>query len=363
MKNRRHESSKTSEADRIATPWIFIFGDGPVVSEVESALERVNAKLTMARWSQDAVARVDENPTAVVLVAPLLGVSTARAVRAIRERPAGGRVPIFAVQSKVTSQRDIRRLYSEGASAVFEWPEEAAVLPYCLAEMVAANFVRGRASHPDTALARTIRAQIKTRCDFNHRVRVRVSDGVATLSGSVYQLWQKDRITEVALSVPGLKAVVNRDVFVLPTGISDSDVDASIVQMMRDVSEIDEKTLAIRVENGYVTLAGSVDSRTESRRLVQLLTNIRGVRNITPLIVVSPSQKKQDHRIAKHLQTMLDQLFIGEDVKVTFFGSTAVLSGNVSSLFTKQRVAQVLETEDAVERIVNKLNVKGSDEV
>jgi osmotically-inducible protein OsmY len=132
--------------------------------------------------------------------------------------------------------------------------------------------------------------------------------------------------------------------------------------MMRDVSEIDDKTLAVRVENGYVTLAGSVNSRAEAKRLTRLVANIRGVRDVAPLTIVSPSQKRQDHRIAKRLQTMLRQLFIGEDVNVAFFGNTAVLSGNVSSLFTRQLIEQTLEDEDVVDRIFNKLNVKQTGE-
>lgn len=345
-------------ADRLSHPSILILGDEPHITEVELALKKLNAKLTRDRWSKDTIANLGKTITAVVLVTPLGTISTVRAIRTIRDQPSGKELPLFVVLSQVSSEREIRGLYSEGASAVFEWPAEADVLPYCVAEMVAANFVRGRASHPDTALARAIRAQIKTRCDFNHSVRVSAVDGVAVLNGSVKHLWEKQRINEVAMSVPGPKGVIDRDVFVLPTGISDEHINDSIRRMMRDVSEIDDTTLAVRVENGYVTLAGSVDSRVEARRLTRLVANIRGVRDIKPFTVISPSQKKQDHRIAKYLQIELNQLFIGEDVKVSFFGNTAVLSGNVSLFVTKERIAQILSEEGVVDRIINKLIVK-----
>lgn len=362
MNRRTRKNNRTDRADRMDLPSILIVGDESCVPEVETALKKLKAKLTTDRWSHDTISSLDEATTAIVLVTPIEGTTTVRAIRTIRGQPFGKEIPLFAVLSKVGSKREIRSLYSGGVSAVFDWPAEADVLPYCLAEMIAANFVRGRASHPDTALARTTRTQLKTRCDFNHRVRVRVVDGVAFMNGSVNQLWQKQRIKEVAMSVPGLKGVIDRDVFVLPTGVPDKDINDSIKRMMRDVSEIDERTLAVRVENGYVYLAGSVDSRAEANRLTRLVANIRGVRDVAPLTIVSPSQKRQDHRIAKRLQTMLRQLFIGEDVNVAFFGKTAVLSGKVSSLFTKQRIAQTLEDEAVVDRIVNKLKVSQSGE-
>ncbi len=357
MNRKKQSKTETHSTNRMAHPSILILGNESYVAAIETALKKLKATLTTGQWYQDTIDTLDESATAVVLVTPLERTTTVRAIQTIRGQPFGKEIPLFAVLSKVSSKQEVRSLYSEGVSAVFEWPAEADVLPYCLAEMIAANFVRGRASNPDTALARTTRAQLKTRCDFNHRVRVRVSDGFAFLNGSVDQLWQKQRIKEIAMSVPGLNGVIDRDVFVLPTGIPDKDITNSIKRMMRDVSQIDDKTLAVRVENGYVTLAGTVDNRAEANRLTRLVANIRGVRDVAPLTVVSPSLKRQDHRIAKRLQTMLRQLFIGEDVHVVFFGNTAVLSGKVSSLFTKQRIAQTLEDETAVDRIVNKLNV------
>ena len=164
IENDKKDSDTTSvRADRMMTPSILILGDESYVPEVETALKKLKAKLKTNRWSQDTVSALDESTTAIVLVAPLESTTTVRAIRTIRERPIGKEIPLFAVLSIVPSDRETRCLYSEGVSAVFEWPAEADVLPYFLAEMIAANFVRGRASHPDAALARTTRAQLKTR--------------------------------------------------------------------------------------------------------------------------------------------------------------------------------------------------------
>jgi hypothetical protein len=67
--------------------------------------------------------------------------------------------------------------------------------------------------------------------------------------------------------------------------------------MLEDVSEIEAETLAIQVENGCIVLAGSVTNRTELKRIVRLLSNIRGVRDIKTLAVVSPMQKMRDRII------------------------------------------------------------------
>jgi hypothetical protein len=42
---------------------------------------------------------------------------------------------------------------------------------------------------------------------------------------------------------------------------------------------------------------------------------------------------------------------------VAFFGDTAVLSGQVPSLATKQHIEECMNEENAVQRIINKIDV------
>ena len=361
MTRKKELNNEIAHVNRMSHPSLLVLGNGPSADQVADRVEQMRAALTVRQWSDESVRELKETFTAAVLVLPLERTSTAHAVHIIRGSPSGKEIPLFTVFTSAPPEREIRRLYEEGINAVFEWPEDAEALPYCLAELVVTELVQGKTSDPDKALARAVDAQIRTRCSFHHSVRVRVVDGAAFLYGSTDQLWQKQRIKEVAGSLPGLKGVIDRDVFVLPTGVSDEEVSEGIRRMVRGISDIDEKTLAIRVENGYVTLAGSMEDRTEVKRLTRLISNLRGVRDITPLIVVSPSQKQQDHRIAKQLQSSLRRLFIDEDASVSFFGNTAVLSGSVSSPFIKQRISQIVQDEVHVDRIVNKIRVNTSN--
>lgn len=118
-----------------------------------------------------------------------------------------------------------------------------------------------------------------------------------------------------------------------------------------------DATLAVTVQRGYVTLAGSVTDRRELNRVVKLVSHVRGVRGVERLTVVSPSQKVQDHRVARRLRQTVAHLTEEGAVTVAFFGGVAVLSGTVTRLSVKRALASLAEDDDAVQRLVNKIDV------
>jgi osmotically-inducible protein OsmY len=357
-KRQARQQLRPRRTERISNPLIYVIGGGRTGANVEQALGRIEARIRRAPWSADLVEELEPNATAFVLVSPINGTSVQRAAATFLVDERLRRVPLFAVLERTALRSAARKLYKQGITAVFHWPLEATVLPYSMVEMIAADLVRGAPSGPDSALARATRAHLKTRCDFNHQVRVKVADQVAFLNGTVERLWQKDDLKRTTMEVPGLRGVLNRDVHVLPSRRTDSQLRQSIARILEEVSDLDADTLAVQIESGYVTLAGSVPRRRELNRLVHLISHTTGVRGIEKLTIVSPSRQAHDHRVAARLKKKLHQLFVGEEIDVAFFGGTAVLSGRVSSLVSKQRIEDYLADEDAIGRIIDKLHVE-----
>jgi osmotically-inducible protein OsmY len=256
-----------------------------------------------------------------------------------------------------TTEPQVRRIYERGASAVFFWPREALILPRALVEMIAMVRVRGRASKPDQALARAVRAHLRLVPEVESGVRVEVKQGIAFLSGETSLLWKKQVAEDGAAAVPGIKSAVAHDLHVARSDVSDRSLASRVRRLLSDTSQVEESTLVVRVERGYLTLAGSVSSRFELNRVVDLLANVRGVRGIDRLAVVSSKQQRRDRAAAKRLRQVVANRFPDEEVSVAFFGSVAELSGQVDRLRRKKEVERVVADQDAVDRVINKIDV------
>jgi osmotically-inducible protein OsmY len=96
----------------------------------------------------------------------------------------------------------------------------------------------------------------------SHSMEVRASNGIVTLSGSVDNILARDRAIEIARSINGVRSVVNM-IEVKASERSDEEIRRDV----RDALEADPVTdylqIGVKVENGVVTLTGTVGSYGE----------------------------------------------------------------------------------------------------
>ena len=104
-------------------------------------------------------------------------------------------------------------------------------------------------------------------------VSVVVNDGVATLSGEVKEAAAKDKATESAKDVKGVKSVVNNcTVAPLPAPPVLVNTDSALMQGVTDATK-DFPTVTAAVSNGEITLTGSID-RSRLQTLMQSLNTL-----------------------------------------------------------------------------------------
>jgi hyperosmotically inducible periplasmic protein len=102
---------------------------------------------------------------------------------------------------------------------------------------------------------------------FNY-IEASVQDGVVTLSGAAYWAPPKDDATAIAAQMPGVKDVVN-DVKVLPTSNFDDSIRRKTALAIYRDSVLSRyamdpvRPIRIVVDNGHVTLYGSVMSKMD----------------------------------------------------------------------------------------------------
>ncbi|OGQ85875.1 MAG: hypothetical protein A2289_17250 [Deltaproteobacteria bacterium RIFOXYA12_FULL_58_15] len=295
---------------------------------------------------------------ALVLVQPLGKRNMTQAIGEIRDAPKSKNIPVFVAAFDMVSDKEARRFYEAGATAVFQWPREALCFPRLLAEVIGIHEVRGTARNPDVAVARAVRARLRLTNGLAAPLRLNVSHGVFRLEGEVDRLWKKDAIEELVALVPGVTGVFTEKVRVGPSGLSDQEIGQSVESLLRTTTTGTFDTIAVSVENGSARLAGSIDSKIELRRIVDLIKHVNGVRSVETLVTVSPSQRRSDRSLANRINKGLFSIFANPSVTVLVFGNIAVVSGNVRSLATKRKILRYLDGTDGVERLVDKVVVR-----
>lgn len=280
-----------------------------------------------------------------------------RDVRTARVR--APEVPLFVVLADDPPSRIVRRLYESGVAGVFEWPREKNLLPRFLAEMLSLRIVRGRAARADTALARAVRTHLKLLLRLPALPSVESRDGLIWLRGEVDSLAAKRDVERCVAAVPGVRGLDTDAIRVAPEPVPDAAIRRALRRLLRRSDAVDERTLSLSVDAGRVALTGTVQDRREMLHLADLATNLQGVRDVELRILVAERATRANRSAARRLAGLLEDVFPNEELRVAFFRGVAVLTGQVSKLEVKRSVGRFVAEDDAVERVVNKLEVGG----
>jgi osmotically-inducible protein OsmY len=152
------------------------------------------------------------------------------------------------------------------------------------------------------AVDRELRGDLKVPA---HKVDVMTTDGVVTLSGTVNNLLAKERAAKIAMTVKGVRAVVN-DIEVMPSILrTDRDIrrdieDALLYDPATDSCEID-----VAIKNNVATLSGTVNSLQEKELCVTVVKGVRGVTAVNDKIKVERSEKRPDSEIKADIEKAL----------------------------------------------------------
>ena len=122
------------------------------------------------------------------------------------------------------------------------------------------------------------------------RIGVIAEDGVVTLTGSVAGFTEKWAAEEAAKRIKGVKAVAKRLDVGLPAMTpmrNDTDIAREVTNAIAWNVTLPSDIRAI-VEEGHVTLEGTVDWYYQRERAAETVRNLRGVRGVTNYIALRP---------------------------------------------------------------------------
>ena len=210
-------------------------------------------------------------------------------------------------------------------------------------------------------ILRNVKAQLRsdTRIDES-RVNVEVEDSRVILSGVVQNLAALNSAEDAARSVEGVRRVENRLKIEYP-GYSRRITDEKVAESLRSALALDRNIntdfVRVYVDEGMVTLRGSVDSFWGKERCAEIASEIDGVLQVINELTVVPTHNVSDDQIATEISDVLDRMNMLdlEAVTVKVEQGVVTLSGKVPHWNSYYSAEYAAKNTRGVKNVINEL--------
>lgn len=171
-------------------------------------------------------------------------------------------------------------------------------------------------------------------------ITITVDGGAVILTGDVPTHRAREAATQDTWLVSGVLSVDNQLKLVYaetPTLPTDADIRENILAALNSNLDLSSYKITVSVENGWVTLAGTLDAFWKKLEAETEAFSTRGVVGITNKIAIVPSEKISDELIAEDVMDALDRnLHVNvDDVDVSVLNGKVTLTGAVPSASAK----------------------------
>lgn len=199
------------------------------------------------------------------------------------------------------------------------------------------------------------------RLDTAH-LGVAAADGVVTLSGQADSEEARHAASETAMRVGGVRGLVNEIAVQLPVHHQQDDtaLTRAAVTALSNNLLVPDRRVRVQVQQGVVTLSGTVTWHFERLAALHAVRMLRGVRGVQDRIEVGPHPEVNWVAVKKEIQrafgrhASVDALGVG----VTVDAGTVTLSGTVRSLAERRDAEEVAWSVPGVRRVENELLVE-----
>ncbi|HEU4927884.1 MAG TPA: BON domain-containing protein [Vicinamibacterales bacterium] len=191
-----------------------------------------------------------------------------------------------------------------------------------------------------------LKTSIETALDFEPSldatdIGVSVDEAVVTLRGNVGTYAEKNAAERVALRVFGVKAVANDLAVHLPFGFkrTDTEIAQAAVTALKWNTMIPQDRITLTVENGWITLNGTLDWQYQRDVATRAVRDLTGVKGVTNNITLKPHVKTTDVREKIEAAFKRSAEIDARRINVTAQDGKVTLSGNVHS-WTERQAAE-----------------------
>lgn len=210
----------------------------------------------------------------------------------------------------------------------------------------------------------------------SYEIDVDVDDGVVTLHGTVGSWAEKLLVAEVAKGVKGVHAVENRVTYSYEWDRADEDIEAEIEGRLKMDPYITEELIDVTVDDGVVTLGGTVGSLAEKNYAIAKAHTAGTTRVIDDELTVKPWVRGPMERSSKVVPVTdaearraaeeafeYDPRVSSHRVDVEVESGVATLMGTVDNLKARRAAEQDARNTMGIWKVDNRIKVRPSQEL
>jgi osmotically-inducible protein OsmY len=195
-------------------------------------------------------------------------------------------------------------------------------------------------------------------------IQVKVHKLRVTLTGTVSTYAALGAAEEDARAVAGVENVENRLVVRQPAHAlvpADQELAARLMDTLRWQAQIDAADVRVAVEEGRVTLQGTVPAYRQKVKAQAVASGLLGVIGVTNELAVVPARKYEDRRIAEAIKAALDRnIYIdAEMVNVRVSDGVVTLAGDVPDRRAYRAAENAARYTPGVVDVINDLTIGG----
>ncbi|MFN0161891.1 MAG: BON domain-containing protein [Burkholderiales bacterium] len=190
-------------------------------------------------------------------------------------------------------------------------------------------------------------------------IGVAVKDGVVTLAGHVDSYAERWHAERAAQRVGGVRALaVEIDVRLAGSDQHlDADIAGAIGNALKWIEPVKDGAVKIRVEAGWVTLAGEVDWQFQRTMAHEAVMPIMGVRGISDHIAIKPHVSVNNIKVDIEAALKRRAESNAQRIQVQVEGANVTLSGIAHSWADRELTASSAWGTPGVHRVVNNMTI------